>query len=273
MIDKLIIFGSNGMLGRYLKKYFSRENIELILVTRNEYEITSDNLSNLEHFLVNLSINDNTCIVNCTGLIPQRMNKKDNANYYIINSIFPLHLSKLCDKYKTKLICPTTDCVFSGKKGKYVESDFQDEINAYGQSKSLGEPMNATVIRTSIIGEELENKKSFLEFVKNSDSEINGWDDHYWNGITCYQYCKIIDKIIKENLFWKGIRHIYSPESKSKYELACIIKDVYKLPININKYISGNIVDKTLYSEYDTNNIFNIPTLDVQIDEQSTFSI
>jgi dTDP-4-dehydrorhamnose reductase len=268
MISKIVLFGSNGMLGSYIKSYFNKK-IELISVSRNEFEINRDNLSRLVEYLDSLKINENTCVINCIGLIPQRNNA--NLDYYLINSIFPLYLAKICKKYNSKLICPTTDCVFSGKKGKYIESDFHDETNAYGISKSLGEPVDATVIRVSIIGEEKLNKKSFLEFVKNSTTSINGWENHYWNGITCLQYCKIIEQIINENLFWNGIRHLYSPDIRSKYELACIIRDVYKLDIDINNIKTDSKVDKTLASEYDTNNIFRIPDLKQQIYEQAHF--
>lgn len=272
MINRIVLFGSNGMLGNYIKAYFSKkDNIELICVSRNEFEINTDNISRLDDYLKSLHINEETCVINCIGLIPQR--NTECLDYYLVNTIFPSYLSKICNKYKSKLICPTTDCVFSGKKGDYIETDFHDETNAYGISKSLGEPVDATVIRVSIIGEEKWNKKSFLEFVKNSVGEINGWDNHYWNGITCLQYCKIIDKIISENRFWNGIIHFYSPTKKSKYELACIIKDIYKVPIEINKVMTENKVDKTLSSKYDTNNAFNIPELEQQIYEQSKFSI
>jgi dTDP-4-dehydrorhamnose reductase len=269
MVNKIIIFGSNGMLGRYITKYFmEKNNTEVISLTRKDFEINPENITKLDNFLKKYNINENTCIINCNGLIPQRAINFDKSNYFIINSIFPLHLSKVCQKYNSKLICPTTDCVYSGIKGNYIETDIHDETNEYGISKSLGEPIDATVIRTSIIGEELENKKSFLEFVKNSTGTINGWTNHYWNGITCLQYCKIIDKIIKDNLFWKGLRHIYSPERKSKYELACIIKDVYKLDIDIIKSNTNNTIDKTLYSIYNISTTFNIPSLEQQISEQ-----
>lgn len=273
MINKIIVFGSNGMLGNYIKQYFSKKEVELICITRNEFEISSSNISNLEPFLHGFNINEHTCVINCNGLIPQRIDRKDNSEYYIINSVFPLYLSRVCDKYNSKLICPTTDCVFSGKAGKYNETDFHDEVNAYGISKSLGEPANATIIRTSIIGEEINNKKSFLEFVKNSSGEINGWDNHYWNGITCLEYCKIIDKIITENLFWSGVRHIYSPEIKSKYEMACIIKEVYNIPITIKKIQASTVIDKTLVSNYKTNELFGIKSLEEQIYELSHYRI
>jgi dTDP-4-dehydrorhamnose reductase len=273
MINKLIIFGSNGMLGSYISKYFRlNTTIEVIPLTRTGYDITIENISKLEDFLNSFDIDRYTCIINCVGLIPQRAHKGD-MNYFFINTIFPLELSKVCVKYDTQLICPTTDCVFSGKRGKYNENDFHDEKSAYGISKSLGEPPNATIIRTSIIGEELVNKCSFLEFIKNSTSDINGWDTHLWNGITCYQYCKVIHQIITDNLFWRGVRHIYSPDIKSKYELAVIIKDVYNLDFHINRFIHSTCVDKTLTSIFDTNTLFNIPPLDQQIRTQAVFKL
>jgi dTDP-4-dehydrorhamnose reductase len=274
MINTIIIFGSNGMLGRYITKYFrEKTDITVIALTRTEFEITHKSILSLDTFMKNFKINENTCVINCNGLIPQRSNGRNANDYYLINTLFPLYLSKVCLNYNTKLICPTTDCVFSGNKGNYIETDFHDEVNDYGISKSLGEPHDATVIRTSIIGEELENKKSFLEFIKNSTGEINGWDNHYWNGITCYQYCKIIHTIITNNLFWKGVRHIYSPNKKTKYELACIIKNVYNIDVNINKYISSFFCDKTLLSNYETNTLFNIPELENQILDQARFRI
>lgn len=119
------------------------------------------------------------------------------------------------------MIHPTTDCVFSGKKGGYVETDVHDELGSYGMSKSLGEPVGCTCIRTSIIGRELFNKKSFLEWViSNNNGTISGWSNHMWNGITCLEYCGVIEKIINEHLFWSGVKHIYSPTSVSKHEMA-----------------------------------------------------
>jgi dTDP-4-dehydrorhamnose reductase len=266
MITKIVVFGANGMLGRYVVSYF-KESTTCISVTRNEFDIIKQMLT-LDIYLQSLECDSNTCIINCAGMIPQRMKGRDESEYYIVNTIFPLQLAKICKKMNVHLICPTTDCVFSGKRGMYMENDFHDETNAYGISKSLGEPLDATVIRTSIIGEEQYNKCSFLEFVKNSDI-VNGWDNHLWNGITCYQYCKLIEQIIVHNLFWKGVRHIYSPESKTKYEMASIIKDVYQLSCTIHKCNAAISIDKTLGSLYDLP--FTIPSLEQQIEEQKQF--
>ena len=272
-INKILLFGSTGMLGRYIYTYFTRNtklNIEVININ---YRVNLENLNKLENSLIINGINSSTCVINCIGQIPQRTNSNEVLNYYIINGLFPQLLSKLCLKYGAKMIQPTTDCVFSGKNelGNYVESSIHDETNEYGVSKSIGESSDCTIIRTSIIGLEKQNKKSFMEWVINSlteDNIINCWDNHYWNGITCLEYCKIIEKIIYENLFWKGVKHIYSPTKKSKYDLAQIIAKTFyseEYLKKINKSSTINIVNKTLSSNYTLE--FNIPELENQIKE------
>jgi len=281
----LIVFGSNGMLGRYVSVYFSKIlKYNVINITRKEYVINADNLSNLENFLIKTGIDENTWVINCVGAIPQREKittektaAKNLEEYYIINTAFPLLLSNICYKYNAKMIHPTTDCVYSGKTTNslfrfYIETDFPDETSAYGISKWLGEPKNCIVLRTSIIGEERYNKLSLLEWVKNSKDSIKGWTNHYWNGITCLQWSKIAQQIIEnqENQVIKNFYHIVSPDVKSKYDLAVIIKEAYNLELNIIPTESSQPIDKTLGTLYD---IFKIPSLTEQIHEQSKYNI
>lgn len=176
----------------------------------------------------------------------------------------------ICNEIGCQMIHITTDCVFLGKKGNYNEDDLHDETNDYGVSKSLGELCDATIIRTSIIGEELRNKRSLLEWVKsNTHGEINGYDNHHWNGVTCLQLSFIIKDIIENNKFWKGIRHIYSPKSVSKYELVNMINEIYKLNIKVNKFNTENSIDKTITTKY--KKIFDIPNLYTQIQSLKDF--
>ena len=269
---KLIIFGANGMLGTYVTAYFKKkQEYEVIPLTRAEFDITSVTLSTLEPFLHTIGLDEHTCVINATGLIPQRMKGRASDDYYTVNSVFPQYLSKICRARRAHLICPTTDCVFSGKKGGYNEWDAHDETADYGVSKSMGEPVDATVIRTSIIGEETNSQVSFLEFVRQSRGTITGWSNHHWNGITCYQYCKLIDAILSQNLFWKGVRHIFSPEPKTKYEMACLIREVYQVPCVIQQEDCPLSVDKTLTSVFEP--LLSIPPLEQQLREQREFTL
>jgi dTDP-4-dehydrorhamnose reductase len=270
---KVFIFGTTGMLGNYIKTLLSKTT-KIITLTRKDYDLSNLSIVSLSEFLLSKNLQKNDIVINCAGVIPQSSKQRglNTRLYFTINSLFPVILSQLCDKYEAKMIHITTDCVFSGKDGKYNENSIHDEINDYGLSKSLGELCKATIIRTSIIGEEVNNKRSLLEWVRtNSGKEINGYINHFWNGVTCLQLAKIVEKIIVENKFWNGVRHIFSPKSVSKYELISMINKVYNLDIKINKVETKNSVNKTIKSIYD--NDFLIPELFQQIEELKYFNI
>jgi dTDP-4-dehydrorhamnose reductase len=265
---KVFIFGSNGMLGNYIKIQLSTL-FRVIPLTRDDYDLSTLETNSLEQLLLKKQLVNDDIIINCAGVIPQASKQRtlDSKLYFTINSLFPVILSHICDKYKCKMIHITTDCVFSGKDGNYNELSIHDETNDYGMSKSLGELCKATIIRTSIIGEELTNKRSLLEWVKsNKYKEINGYINHYWNGVTCLQLSKIISQLIQKKLYWEGTRHIFTPKSVTKYELVTMINEIYNLNITIIPFETEKI-DKTLITIYETNNIFNIPDLKTQINE------
>lgn len=261
----IVVFGSSGMLGHYVCSLLSKTN-KVIPLTSKDYNLVNINCQNLIEFLESLNLSKNSIIVNCAGIIPQT--KNENVREYIkVNTLFPVILSMICNYKQLRFIHITTDCVFSGSKGNYNEDSEHDETNIYGVTKSLGEIGYGTIIRTSIIGEEIDSKRSLLEWVKsNKDGEIDGYTNHFWNGVTCLQLAKIINQIIDEDLFWEGVKHIFSPDSLSKYELIKIINDVYELNIKINP-VSKNYCNKTIIAK---NHEFSIPNLTNQILELKT---
>ena len=267
---KVFLFGANGMLGNYVRSYLSQNHIQVIPLTRKDFDLEELSVLSLKKFLEEKGLGANDVIVNCAGVIPQASKDHEltKRNYYKINSILPIILSMLT----THMIHVTTDCVFSGATGGYHEYSTHDEINDYGTSKSLGELCDGTIIRTSIIGEELVNKRSLLEWViSNENRTINGYSNHFWNGVTCLQLAKIIYKIINKSLYWNGVRHIYSPTTVSKYELCKMISDIYELNIKVKEFNTDK-VDKSLSTIYGAHeNIFDIPELEDQIKEMRDF--
>lgn len=267
---KIFVFGANGMLGTYVTHYLSKY-YEIVPLTRKDYDLANVNFNSLYTFLLSKDIEKNDIIINCAGIIPQTGNS-NKKSFYIVNTVFPLLLNNICNIYKVKNIHVTTDCVFSGKHGWYDELSEADEVSDYGVSKHLGEKSNATIIRTSIIGEELNNKRSLLEWVRsNKNSVINGYVNHYWNGVTCLQLAKIIHEMISENKYWNGVRHIFSPDYVSKYDLVSMINKIYDLNIIINKFVTEETIDKTLCSVYNLE--FNIPSLKQQIEEMCQYTL
>ncbi len=272
---KIFIFGSAGMLGNYFQKYLSTK-YDTISITKNEINVLDITYDILEKFLKNYEPNPNDIVINCIGIIPHSTdnNLNNTRSFFMINSLFPIILSFMCKKYNMRFIHITTDCVFSGSKGNYDENSVSDETKMYGMSKSLGELACGTIIRTSVIGEESKECLQFLEWVRsNKNKEMNGFINHYWNGITCLQLAKIIETIVNKEMYWDGVRHIFSPNIVSKFELANIINNIYNLNITIKQFKTDNNIDKSLTTIYETNNIFNIPLLTDQIKELKNYNL
>lgn len=238
---KVFIFGANGMLGRYLNVYLG-SYFEVVPVTRNEVNLNSDFSLITEKY----TFNSSDVIINAAGIIKQR--KYSPEELIRVNSLFPHFLSTLgCN-----VIHITTDCVFSGKDGSYNEESSHDCLDDYGKSKSLGECEDLTVIRTSIIGEELLNKKSLIEWVKtNQNTTINGYLNHFWNGVTCLELSKHILNIIQNNSYWEGVRHYFSPDTVNKYQLVSYINEIYELNNNVNPVMSY-YCDRSLSTKYES---------------------
>ena len=142
-----------------------------------------------------------------------------------------------------------TDCVFSGKKGKYTENSYHDDLEIYGISKSLGEikSKNFFNIRTSIVGKEVIKKKSLLEWViNNKDLTLNGFVNHDWNGITTKAFGEALYSIINYNLVIPNSIHLIPKDKVNKYELLKLLKRKFKLNVKIDKYKAKQKIDRTL---------------------------
>jgi dTDP-4-dehydrorhamnose reductase len=260
---KIFLFGSSGMLGNYIYRVLQQNSEhEIIPINRDIYDVITCDYIKLE--LIFKESNPNDIIINCIGLIPQR--EPDERDLITINTLFPIKLGEIANKKQMKFIHITTDCVFSGEKGDYNEISEHDSNKLYGITKSLGEHINGCIIRTSIIGEENSNKLSLLEWVKkNKNGKIQGFSNFYWNGITCLTLAEIIKKMIIENKFWTGVRHIYSPEIVNKYSLCKIINDIYNLNIHIEEYELDSPKYMTLTTIYENDFLSDILPIEEQI--------
>lgn len=266
---KVYVLGSGGMLGRYVWKYLESKH-EVMPLTSKDVDVSIINESNIELFFPFLKAGD--VVVNCAGTIKPMVDKYGTLNAIRVNSVFPHVVESFCKTKNVKFIHITTDCVFSGKDGLYDENSKHDCQDVYGKTKSLGEVSDyGTVIRTSIVGEELHTTRSLIEWIKSmKGNSVNGFTNHKWNGITCLQVAKIIENIITKSLFWNGVRHIFSPNIVTKFELLKMVSDIYNLDITVNSVESDKSCDRTMTSVYD-NSVFNIPVLEVQIQEQKNF--
>jgi dTDP-4-dehydrorhamnose reductase len=267
---RIHILGYQGMLGRYVYTYFKSKKYKVNGISRNEIDITTYTEAGLKALFLYIGFKKDDVIINCIGTIKPMVDKHGTLNAIKVNSLFPHILANVCEKEGFKMIHITTDCVFSGNDGLYNEKSLHDCTDVYGKTKSLGEPENCTVVRTSIIGEEIGTSRSLIEWIKSmKDKTANGFTNHYWNGLTCLQVAKVFEDIIINNKYWNGVRHVFS-DAYTKCALVNCVSRIYKLNIIVNPIEAPSKCDRTMTTIYDDIK-FNIPTIEEQIQEQRDF--
>lgn len=249
---RLLVLGSTGMLGNAVTKHFLADNAYEVTVThRSTVPISCE-----KSVLFDAALDDVEKLpahfdyaINCIGVIKPFMDQ-DAAASIRINSLFPWLLARWCNHNGIRLIHITTDCVYSGNKGKYMESDWHDALDSYGKSKSLGECVSeAMVIRTSIIGEEIHKNASLLAWAKSQKGKnVDGFTTHLWNGVTTNEYARICHKIISNDWYQKGLFHVFAQDDVSKFDMLRYIDDRYQLGIVINPK-APTAVDRTMRTE------------------------
>jgi dTDP-4-dehydrorhamnose reductase len=257
---KLLILGSNGMLGNTIFRYFlNNPNFEIIGICRNSTELSIKypcnleiwkNLANINTIIQILNKHKPDIVINCIGVIKQLEESKNVLNTIPINSLFPHELSFACSLINARLIHFSTDCVFSGLKGNYNENDNPDPIDLYGRSKLIGEVSsnnNTITLRTSIIGHELNGNKSLLNWFLSMKSEVKGYKNAFFSGLTTLQVAKTLEKCIIPDSSLTGLYHL-SSDRISKFDLLNIISEIYEHNVNIFPDTSY-CIDRSLNSE------------------------
>lgn len=139
-------------------------------------------------------------LINCIGLIKQKGGSTSDSEMVYLNSYFPHLLKELCRAKQIRLIHFSTDCVFSGKKGHYSETDLSDAEDLYGKTKFVGEihDEHCVTIRSSIIGPEISTKHGLFQwFVDSNEITINGYTQAIYSGLTTLEMVNVIKLILK----------------------------------------------------------------------------
>jgi len=289
--NRILVFGSNGMLGRMVSIYLSsNKDFDITITARNTSQFIEDNFSG--NYLKFDVVNDNldkvikkqdqySYIINCIGMIKPKIDEKYNTsihNTVLINSYFPLDLQRIALEKNIKYIQIGTDCVFSGESGEYSENSFMDANDLYGKSKIVGEieSNNKHILRSSIIGPEVGNGYSLMNwFLKNNETEVSGFQNHEWNGVTTLNFSRVIEGIIKHDKFKFKTQHLIPKNTISKAMLLEELKKNFKKDIRIEHIDSENVINRTLVTN---NNELNenlwklsgyskVPTIEENIEE------
>ncbi|WCN83519.1 dTDP-4-dehydrorhamnose reductase family protein [Micromonospora sp. LH3U1] len=170
-------------------------------------------------------------VVNCVGVIKQRPDVQDAVQTVTLNALFPHLLADACAHLGSRLIHVSTDCVFSGRRGGYVEDDLPDPPDLYGRSKLLGEATGASALtlRTSIIGHELSTNRSLLDWFLSQRGRVRGFTRAIYSGVTTVEFARLLRTVILPRPELTGLYHV-AAEPIAKYDLLRLIADVYTWP-------------------------------------------
>ena len=174
------------------------------------------------------------------------------------NSLLPYAVGRRAQAAGAKVLQIATDCVYSGSKGRYLESDNHDAYDAYGMTKSLGEGApNISHLRCSFIGPEPRARHLLLEWFLGQprDSSVNGYVNHRWNGVTTLHGAILCRAVITHNLDVSSLQHVVPDGIVTKYELLNhFAHEFHREDISITPFDTPVGIDRTLATKDDSLN-------------------
>lgn len=251
MKQRILVLGSGGMLGHKACELLPKQGFEVFAAFRKIpttippcYQQTAQLLAIdvMEDAALTQAIAaiKPHVIINCVGIVKQLDEAYDRYLSVAINAFLPHRLSRLCQQHQSRLIHISTDCVFSGEKGGYRETDPSDAKDLYGKSKFLGETdaseTSALTLRTSIIGHELKSHTHGLLawMLQQEGKRIKGFKKAIYTGFTTNELVQVISQLIQQHPTLYGTYHLAS-EPINKYDLLTLINEVYRLNVTIDE--------------------------------------
>ena len=245
---KVLILGASGMLGSAMFKTLSlNKNLHVVASLRDHRKtdffdellhpnlISGVDVLDQDSLIQLLTDTRPDVVINCVGLIKQLGNAKDPLIALPLNAIFPHRLARLCALQGARVVHISTDCVFDGKKGNYLESDLSNAEDLYGKSKYMGELHDyphAITLRTSIIGHELGSNHSLIDWFLSQEGEVKGFSKAIFSGLPTVELAKVVERHVLHNPELAGLYHV-AAEPISKLDLLTLVAREYEKNIRI----------------------------------------
>lgn len=259
---KVTVLGAGGMLGSMVTSVLSAERDFDVTATarrpdRRPMEGVRQGLLDVETATeeqLQSAIEGADWVVNAVGVIKPYIRDEEGTGVeraVRVNALFPQLLARAAAQAGARVLQIATDCVYSGVRGGYLESDPHDALDVYGKSKSLGEVRHPNLhhLRCSIIGPEPSTRLSLLEwFLGQPDAAtLQGYVHHRWNGVTTLQFAEICRGLIRSSGPLPHLQHVVPADVVTKKELLDTLAQTFgRTDVSINPVSPGAAVDRTL---------------------------
>ena len=256
---KILVIGANGMIGNTVLRVMSERTGWQVSGTVRDGKLRSLFPPEIAGRLIDgvdaespdalLRVLDRTqpdVVINCAGLTKHKPEADDPLVSIPINTIMPHRLATMCKLAGARLVHVSTDCVFSGQKGSYSETDFADARDVYGKSKALGEVLtpHAITVRTSTIGPELQTRHGLLAWFLAQEASCKGYTQAIFSGLPTVVLAQVIRDIVIPHTELSGLYHV-AASAIAKYDLLRLIAEVYGKDIKIHPD-DGLKIDRSL---------------------------
>jgi dTDP-4-dehydrorhamnose reductase len=224
---RVFVLGASGMVGHLLAMRLREfpDAFEVVTAARNNTCGNPNIALDATHFNDLSSaldvIKPDVCI-NAIGVLNRAADDLDVSKK--LNTQLPIYLSEMGIKQGFQLIHISTDCVFSGSRGGYIETDRPDATDNYGLTKIGGEGIDPKhlVIRTSVIGPEIRPQAiGLFHWFTNQTGEVSGYQNVIWSGVTTLALADAIMDAINNKT--SGLVHLVNNDTISKLALITLI--------------------------------------------------
>jgi dTDP-4-dehydrorhamnose reductase len=230
---KVLIIGSEGMLGHDLVEILSKEN-EISTTTIDTLDITD-----IEKTIATVKNIEPDVVVHAAAFtdVNGSEDKKDLA--YKVNGIGTRNVAVACKEINSALVYICTDYVFDGEKGSsYQEYDQPNPLSVYGKTKLQGETYirdilsKFYIVRTSwLYGYHGPNFVTTMLKLAETMDNISVVNDQIGSPTYTLDLAVAISKLIKKPAY--GIYHITNSGECSWYEYAKEIFEIAGIKIKV----------------------------------------
>ncbi|HEX5430194.1 MAG TPA: dTDP-4-dehydrorhamnose reductase [Patescibacteria group bacterium] len=239
---KVLILGSNGNLAQAFARVY--HDAQVVGWDRDELDITEES-----QVLEKITALKPDLVINCAAYNAVDEAETDRKSAELLNGYAPGFIAKACKQLEITFVHYSTGQVFDGKKAEgYTEDALPDPVNAYGQSKLVGEMEVQNnmdkfyIIRTAwLFGNfaknSVGNKKSFIDIMlKLADGEepIKAIEDEFGTPTYVYDLAQASRALVEEHKAF-GIYHLVNSGMASRLDWA---REIFRIK-NLNPDIFG----------------------------------
>ncbi|WP_207477492.1 sugar nucleotide-binding protein [Arenibaculum pallidiluteum] len=183
-------------------------------------------------------------VVNAVGVIKQL--QVDTATQIAVNALFPHRLAALCGRRGARLVSFSTDCVFSGRRGGYRETDTADAEDVYGRTKWLGEVggPGCITLRTSLIGRCPWSPVGLVEWFLAQRGPVKGYRRAVFSGLTTAVAAEVVERVVRDHPALEGVWQVASAPI-AKLDLLQLLAQAFGSAIAIESD-DGVAIDRSL---------------------------